>query len=368
MTTNKKSFAVSRNGIWRSIVWWSAVLSAVLLTLCGLATFVTPARFPLLGMFVLGFPFFLLATVSLLVAGIVMRVHRWWVPLVILLCNAWAIRIYWPINLPQEEPEGCLKVLSYNVQNFFHTRHDPVFGQPISEYIVNSGADIVCLQEAPYHDKKYFEQILPILKKAYAYNDSLQMKRSSYLNIFSRLPIIGQELVAEGDQNHCSAFTLLDGKDTLYVVNCHLNSMHLSLEEKAGFSGLVHGADTLTEEDRHQGSVMLLTKISAASVERAEQVDKLCAYLERMKGKRVILCGDFNDTAISYAHNRVSDYLKDCYAATATGFGRSFNANSMLVRIDHMFCSEHYKPYGCRVDQSVLLSDHYPIICSFERR
>jgi len=182
------------------------------------------------------------------------------------------------------------------------------------------------------------------------------------------LPILKCELVANGKTNQCAAFTLLDGADTLIVVNCHLRSMGLSLEEKANFSGIVHDADTLTAGDKRRGSVMLVTKIASASVERAAQVDELCRYLEQQKGKRIILCGDFNDTPISYAHNRISSYLTDCYAATATGFGRSFNANSMLVRIDHMFCSPHFKPYACCVDQSVLLSDHYPVRCAFSRR
>lgn len=368
MTRSKKrSNNASKGTLWHSLIWWAGVLSAVLLTLCGLSTFVTPARFPLIGVFVLGFPFLLAAASVFIVLAATFRVRHWWVLLIGVLINAWAVRIYLPINLPQEDVEDGLTVLSFNVQNFIATKDDSIYGETICNYILESESDVVCLQEAPHHNKRFLQEVAPMLNRSFAYRDSVELPKSSYLNIYSRLPIIGREIVANGESNHCAAFTLLDGSDTIYVVNCHLRSMGLSPEEKAGFSGIVHDADTLSNSEKRHESKMLITKIAAASVKRAEQVDKLCEYLERQQGKRIILCGDFNDTPISYAHNRVSSYLKDCYAATATGFGRSFNANSMLVRIDHMFCSKHFKPHACRIDQSVLYSDHYPIRCNFER-
>ncbi|MBP3228751.1 MAG: endonuclease/exonuclease/phosphatase family protein [Bacteroidaceae bacterium] len=369
MTRKKPSAAAApRQGFWRGLVWWCATGSALLLSACGLSTFVTPLRFPPLGVFVLTFPVWLAAATLFTLLATALRTRRWWVPLVLLLLNAWAVRVYLPVNLPQEEPKGALTVLSYNTQNYAYHLHDDSAKVALTRYIADSGADIVCLQEAVRHDAYYRRTYLPILAERYAYSDSLEAEGSSFLNIYSRLPIVGRELVADGRGNKCMAFTLLDGADTLYVVNCHLRSMGLSLEEKAGFAGLVHDADTLTTGQKRRESALLFTKIAAASVERAAQADRLCQYLERRRGQRVILCGDFNDTPISYAHNRVASYLTDAYATTATGFGRSFNANSMLVRIDHMFCSEHYRPHACRVDQSVLYSDHYPIRCAFERR
>lgn len=365
MSSKRNNANRRNNGLIRSIAWWCAVGSTVLLSLCSLATFVHPARFPFIGVYVLSYPILLLISVLAILTALVLRVRRWWIALLILLCNVWTIRIYIPVNLPPKEPEAGLRVLSFNVQNFFATKSDPQGEDTLSHYLARSGADILCLQEAPRHDKRYFNRIWPVLREAFPYRDSLEMKSSSFLDIYSRLPIIGKELVADGGSNHCMAWTLLDGKDTLYVVNCHLRSTLLSPEDKANFSGIVHDADTLSAGEKKRSSVMLLTKIAAASVERANQVDQLCRYLERQKGKRIILCGDFNDTPISYAHNRISAYLKDCYAATATGFGRSFNRNSMLVRIDHMFCSEHYQPHNCRIDQGILLSDHYPISCTF---
>lgn len=367
-TKKKKTKSPTSEPLYKKLIWWSGLFCICVLICCGLSTFVTPARFPLLGVFVLGFPFYLVASLFFVLLALLLRVEKSWWLLIGLLANAWAVRIYFPINLPKDNSAEDLKVLSYNVQNYMHSKDEPVYGQAISNYLADSQADIICLQEAPHHDKRYFESILPILHRAYAYTDSVEMEKSSYLNIFSKLPILSSEIVANGEFNHCAAFTLLDGQDTLYVVNCHLRSMRLTPDDKAGFSSLVHDSETLSDSDKRREGRMLISKISSASVKRAEQVDQLCEYLTRQAGKRIILCGDFNDTPISYAHNRISTFLKDCYAATATGFGRSFNSNSMLVRIDHIFCSSHFHPLSCTIDQRFLYSDHYPIICTFERK
>jgi exonuclease III len=53
--------------------------------------------------------------------------------------------------------------------------------------------------------------------------------------------------------------------------------------------------------------------------------------------------------------------LTDCFAATATGPGWSYNKNHMYVRIDNIFCSDDFVPYGCKVDKTIKSSDHYPI-------
>ena len=84
-------------------------------------------------------------------------------------------------------------------------------------------------------------------------------------------------------------------------------------------------------------------------------------------GKTFIVCGDFNDTPISYAHHLFCRRMTDAYRATANGIGRTFNRNAMYVRIDHIFCSEEWKPYACTVDRAAEASDHYPISCYLKR-
>ena len=95
---------------------------------------------------------------------------------------------------------------------------------------------------------------------------------------------------------------------------------------------------------------------------------EVAAFVEQHKDKNIILCGDFNDTPVSYSHYQLGKNLKDCYVATANGLGRTYNRYAMLVRIDHILCSPHFwKPYSCHIDNQVNYSDHYPIICYLQR-
>ena len=82
----------------------------------------------------------------------------------------------------------------------------------------------------------------------------------------------------------------------------------------------------------------------------------------------VIVCGDFNDTPISYAHKVFADALTDCYVSSGFGPGFSYHENRMFVRIDHMFCSDEWEPFGAKVDSKVKTSDHYPLICWLKKR
>lgn len=126
---------------------------------------------------------------------------------------------------------------------------------------------------------------------------------------------------------------------------------------------------TPEESDVESSSRLLVSKISTASVTRAVQADIVADYLKLHEKLPVILCGDFNDTPISYTRRRIlSQGLTDAYETTGNGFGRTFNRDAICVRIDHMMCSRHFKPYACQVDCSINASDHYPIVASFERQ
>ena len=48
---------------------------------------------------------------------------------------------------PEKVPENCLKVLTYNVEGFANENRKEAREHPILDYIVETDADIVCLQE-----------------------------------------------------------------------------------------------------------------------------------------------------------------------------------------------------------------------------
>jgi endonuclease/exonuclease/phosphatase (EEP) superfamily protein YafD len=77
----------------------------------------------------------------------------------------------------------------------------------------------------------------------------------------------------------------------------------------------------------------------------------------------VIVCGDFNDSPISYSRHAMAEVLTDCYTTTGKGIGLSYNQKAFSFRIDHFFCNDKVQPYCCEIDGKMDASDHNPLIC-----
>ena len=121
--------------------------------------------------------------------------------------------------------------------------------------------------------------------------------------------------------------------------------------------------DDPNEENLKAGSERLLKKIAEASVIRSLQADAVSKVIEDFKGQGVIVCGDFNDSPISYSHRVIGKQLDDAFVASGNGLGISYHRNRFYFRIDHIFTSKNLKAYDCTVDRSIKASDHYPIWC-----
>lgn len=345
---------------------WAAV---VLLWLSAASVYVNPSYFRFAGVIGLAFPFFLAVVVFMQIVMLIFSVHRAWVPLLGLCGCILSIRDYVPINVPSAPPKGAMKVISYNVNCFSANTKDETGTNVICAYVKRQRPDILCMQEAHAWPTIYETDVEPVLRQQLAYADTMNFA-SSTLACFSRYPIIGKKRVCDtGSPNGATDFTLLLAPhDTLHVINCHLESMHLSQDDRSQYHEMVVNPENSTPK---ASSRMLVSKISNASVVRSRQTVITAAYVERLlkAGKSVILCGDFNDTPISYTRHRIaSTGLTDAYVTTANGIGRSFNRDAIYVRIDNMFCSPDWKPYDCQVDASIKESDHYPIISSFKRK
>ena len=76
----------------------------------------------------------------------------------------------------------------------------------------------------------------------------------------------------------------------------------------------------------------------------------------------VIVCGDFNDTPISYTFSNLKKGLADAFQESGIGIGNSF-VGIPTLRIDYILHSKKYKSYNYKKNKYEL-SDHYPISCN----
>ena len=79
----------------------------------------------------------------------------------------------------------------------------------------------------------------------------------------------------------------------------------------------------------------------------------------------VILAGDFNSVPNSYEYYNLGKDLQDAFLVAGKGSASSFHDYKVPLRIDYIFSSKSIIPLSYKVDQSVKLSDHYPVIAEF---
>ena len=340
------------------------VASIVMMLFIGHADLINPERFPRLSNIGLIFPLFLFINLLFLIFWLIVKPRLCFIPLLGFIVCYGPVRTYCPFNISQELPKGTFRVLSYNVWSFagWEDHGQP---NPILAYIKNQNADIVCLQEAsPFEVGQ--EKIDSALNPVYPYHDVVS-HHGNFMAIYSKFPILSREHIdIKSKANLSTAFKInVRGRDII-VINNHLETTALSPEEKFRFKLLVKG--DMQADTAEQTSKMLIRKLGEQTCKRAPQADAVARYVSFHRGMPIIVCGDFNDSPLSYVHRTIAKGLTDCYVSTANGPGISYHKAGFYVRIDNMMCTSDLKPYRCKVDNSIKTSDHYPISCYFKLR
>ena len=326
-----------------------------------------PIAHPVLACAGMVFPIFLVANLVVLLLWLMVKWRRVWIPIAAFVLAFPSIRIFMPLHTSSEAPEGCIKVLSYNVAAYggnyrYNQAMDTIFG-----YLKQQKADIVCFQEdmtVKFNPVEHFPELYP-------YNDTVHVTPPGYplinaVGIHSRFPIIRRERISyKSLANGSVAFFLQIGADTVIVVNNHLESTHLSTDDRQRYKAMMRG--DMDRASTKEETRLILDKLSKAMAQRAEQAKAVSRYIEQHRSYPLIVCGDFNDTPISYVRRTIAQGLTDCYVDTGNGLGLSYNQRGFNFRIDHIMCSSHFRPYNCYVDDKMDASDHYPIICWLER-
>lgn len=342
------------------------ICAIVLMLLSGYAGSLDPVEHPTLSCMSLFFPAFLLANLFFLVFWAIFRMRCVLIPFLGFVAAFVPVRTYAPLNVTHSTEGADLKVLSYNTWGFGGFDH-LYTSNPILQYIKRQDADIVCLQEATTDDRG-LQAVDSLLGKVYLYRDTARNGKNGGISILSKYPIV-RKLHIRFDQptgNVACAWLVDRGRDTLLVVNCHLQSIGLTEVEKEGFKQMVKG-DLSTDSTRVEGR-KLLTRLGIANAQRAGQVRAVTALLRKFRGKSAILCGDFNSSPLGYAHRQVEKRLNDCHTLAGNGPGISYHLNGFYVRIDNIFCSDDWLPLRCLVDNSISSSDHYPIVCWLKKK
>lgn len=351
------------------------VLLAVNLFFIGLLLFsayspwiINPTAHPVLSCIGLVFPVFLFINLCFLFFWLFTSPKWALVPICGFVLCIGQILTYIPVNTRSKKiPDNAIKVLSYNVMGFNklkkHTKDNP---NPIIKYILQKDPDIVCMQEFQFSSDKHLlteENINRALSK-YPYhckNNVSAYGTGNWVACYSKFPILSARPIEyKSTYNGSAVYEILVNGDTVSVVNNHLESNKLTKEDKDAYVDMIKSPETQKVKN---GVRHLVKKLAEASAIRAVQADTIRKVIAASKHTSIIVCGDFNDTPISYAHRVISKGLDDAFTTSGRGLGTSYNQHRFYFRIDNILISKNLVAYNCTVDRSIKESDHYPIWC-----
>ena len=179
-----------------NLVGGANIATVALMLLSGYSDRFSPADYPLLSCLGMAFPIFLVMNLLFLFFWLIFKWRKMWIPVVGYLFAYFPISLYMPLNVRQELPEGCIKVLTYNVCTYGgNFKYHDAF-ERILDYFEAQQADIVCLQEDVDTWRRYS---FIKYEKQYPYNDTTLFSKTKHstngVGIHTRYPIIRKERI-----------------------------------------------------------------------------------------------------------------------------------------------------------------------------
>lgn len=265
-------------------------------------------------------------------------------------------------HTPREESRSFV-MMTYNTMGFgIIENKDRSSSNPVARVIAESGADIICLQEAITSDLNDFTGKKGLFKD---YPYIMSGEGMTGQTIMSKYPIIKSSTEHfENSTGNCYQHSLIKfGSDTISVYNCHFQSNHMDPTNLEDYNKILRNPSDTANID---GMKKILKKLLESTGQRAEQTRMIADMVRSDKHTYKIVCGDFNDSPLSYSHRIFDRFMTDSWTKAGFGPGITYHSHNLYYRIDHIFCSRNMTPLSVRRDTSTKDSDHYPVICSLE--
>lgn len=273
-----------------------------------------------------------------------------------------------PLNTSKEASPGArtFKIMSWNVLHTEDIEQPESTTNRAVEYMINSGADVICLAEldnfSPSEFKNASPELIDSLMRAYPFRAGIS---STDIKVLSRYPVDRAGLSDDSDfgRRRFDFFKIHFPGKTLTVGMVHLYSYDLSEEERQVVTEIKSVDTAKTSVKEFKGSIM--AKLRKAFRRRAENASELRKTIDRITGP-LIVCGDFNDVPNSWAYEMIAgDDMRDAYIETNFGPSITYNLHMFYFHIDQMLYRGPLKALDLEVGK-IKTSDHYPLIGEFE--
>lgn len=279
-----------------------------------------------------------------------------------------------PLSFSKDAVEGkrTFRLLTFNCLHLADTTHSELPGNRAIRFLIESDADIICLQELVNLESKYeiHNWSRPLIDSLYAAYPYRAGDADSDLKVLSKYPVkerkdkTTQAVAASWDLGQRWRLFEVDIQGfRLPLVDFHMTSYNLSDTEREVVSE-ISGVTTAKRSYREFRSE-IFPKLGSAFRTRKACVEGMIKGIEGISP--LIACGDFNDVAGSWAYRAMRKAgFNDAYSETSFGPTNTFNQFMLLFHIDQIFYRgdqlKALKVKRLKIDTS----DHYPLEATFQ--
>ncbi len=346
-----KSKGRKKRKVWQDFLLYVNWILIVSMLLAYIAAFLNPKIFALPQLFGLAYPIILFLNALFVLFWLYERKKYFLYSLIVILLGIGFIGRTFNFSKPKRIYSRSFTVMSYNVRlfNVYKWNGQYYTLNKIYNLVQSRQPDILCMQE--FLDNKKIKSIdrFTLLYPHYVITN--QEKTYSYGQvIFTKYPVLNTGyLTNDGHYYGIYADLNINGQ-TVRVINVHLRSVSFAYQEYNTIDSLKFNNKRLSR---------LLKKLTSGYKVRQEEAKQISALVDTTEYP-VILCGDFNDTPVSYTYTKISRRLKDAFTVAGLGIGNTYAYYLPILRIDYIFYSNdlHLLDFS-RI--KIKLSDHFPV-------
>ncbi|WP_177318742.1 endonuclease/exonuclease/phosphatase family protein [Chitinophaga sancti] len=351
---------MSKAFIFTSLVALSLILSCWL-------PYLNPGKWWLSGFAGLFFPIVLVINLVYLIYWLIQKKPYWGLSLgaVLLSCRALLLTFgHHPAGNAANSQSGDFTIMSFNSSSMGLKNYteDPALQTSIYNTLQSAAPDILCIQEfytnsAPDHTD-HLGAIQEKLHYPYRYftRDKTKWNTWQYgIVLFSKYPILSSCNIPCGHSEVGSGSSILQAdikikEHTIRVFTAQLQSYMLRHKDYAALQGEATQA------------IGLAARMKNTFGKRAVQAEQLAALIKESPYPAIV-CGDFNDTPVSYTYNKISPDMQDAFLQQGWGIGRTLSFLAPTLRIDYILTQSPFHVNGFSSFPHKGF-EHFPIMAS----
>jgi len=267
-----------------------------------------------------------------------------------------------------EREKGALTIVTHNAHGFLSMDGSGVYLDQTLELLSSLTPDIVCLQEyqiTPQITQQRADELLSALPfRSVCFKMQYDADTGFGMAVYSRYPIIRSDFI--NFEQHNGSFMWADvvcRRDTLRVFNCHFQTTSIDASDREFVTSAEFMQQDAVDNKRRMRSI--LSKLAQNFRIRATQADTIARVIHSSPHD-VVVCGDFNDTPVSYTYRRIRGPLADSFVDKGTGRTNTYRGFFNLFRIDYILHSRNYRTL-LYAEPPTQWSDHNPVVTTIKK-